>query len=390
MTAVLTVDFIAFNKYVLPVASQGYPVMIRGSHGIGKSEVVYQTKDKFGWNEETQEIEYMTDENRNKLTPYIMVERRVSQMTEGDLLGIPDPKGFKINNETASKFRPFSWLVEACTQPSILFLDELDRGISEVRQGFFELADSRKIAGWELHPGTMIFAAINGGGEGGHRYQVNELDLAEADRWATFDLRPTVEDWINYGKESGKIHNLILDFISANHDHLEYNGDTEPGKKYPSRRSWTRLSKCFEKQGCLEKDTLDVRAIRFIGDSFVGIEAAGEFADFVEKYEFQVSPADIMDHGKVELTKGWQIGEYMGLADKIIRADYFKKELTENQMDNIVKWFVMLPSEVAMTVFNAIGAEEQKNIIEFHSRVVDGVAISDIICEIITGTTSKE
>jgi len=389
---ILSVDFLTFRKYALPVAMQGFPVMLRGDHGIGKSQGVYQLVDDIGWDEEENKVRFIKD--KDNLTPYEIVERRVSQMTEGDLLGIPDPVGFDINGKQASKFRPFSWLVKACTQPVILFLDELDRGIAEVRQGFFELADSRKIAGWELHPGTVIFSAINGGGENAHRYQVNELGLAESDRWATFDLRPTVEDWLNYGKiEKDGIPNvnpLILEFIQTNPHHLEYPGMIEPGKKYPSRRSWTRLSDCLVEFGCLERETVSAHAIRFIGDSFVGIEAAGEFAEFVENYEFKVSPEDILDRGMHKKTADFTMNQQLALADKMERSKLLEKKLTKKQMKNFCNWFMLVPAEIAMKLFNALAAGPDENPIDFHSSKVGGVEMSDYLCRIITGMGTEE
>ena len=69
----------------------------------------------------------------------------------------------------------------------------------EVRQGIFELTDSRKINGHYLHPDTVIIGAVNGG-EHGSQYQVGEFDPAELDRWTVFDLSPTVEDFLHWAK----------------------------------------------------------------------------------------------------------------------------------------------------------------------------------------------
>lgn len=390
-SVVLPVDFPAFRKYALPIAMEGFPVMLRGDHGIGKSQAVYQLVDDLGWDEENQKVRFLRD--NPDLVPYEVVERRVSQMTEGDLLGIPDPEGFNVNGSTASKFRPFSWLVKACTQPCVLFLDELDRGIAEVRQGFFELADSRKIAGWQLHPGTVIFSAINGGGENAHRYQVNELGLAEADRWATFDLRPTVEDWLNYGKKEKdgipNVNPLILEFIQTNNHHLEHNEDVEPGKIYPTRRSWKRLNDCLSNQGLLSEGKIDDRAIRFMGNAFVGIEAAGEFADFCKNYEFQVSPEDIIDRGMWKKTENWSMNQHLALADKMERSKILHEKLEGARMKNFCRWFVRLPAEVGMKMFNALSAGPNDNTIELHGMNIDGVEMADHLCELLTGTPAS-
>ena len=109
----------------------------------------------------------------------------------------------------------------------------------EVRQGFFELADSRKIAGQYLHKDTLVFAAVNSG-ENSSQYQVGEMDPAELDRWTTFDLEPTIGDWLNWAKN--KVNPIIWDFINQDQNQLEHKGDFEPNKVYPSRRSWHRFS----------------------------------------------------------------------------------------------------------------------------------------------------
>ena len=122
---------------VLPfVTDANHPVLLRGRHGIGKSSVVYQ---------------YAASLNMP------IVERRASQMTEGDLLGLPTV------DEGVTAFCPPDWFATACDTGVVLFLDEVDRATLEVRQGIFELCDSRKLAGHSLHPDTLIFAAVNGG-----------------------------------------------------------------------------------------------------------------------------------------------------------------------------------------------------------------------------------
>ena len=189
----MSVSFSELNRCLPYVLTSKYPVLLRGRHGIGKSQVVYQYAESMD---------------------LPVVERRASQMTEGDLLGIPSPESMMINGKEATKFRPFDWLVQACTEPVVLFFDEIDRAIVEVRQGIFELTDSRKLAGWHLHPGTYIVAAINGG-EGVSTYQVGEMDPAELDRWSVFDIEPSTEDWIDWALDNN-INQNIISFIREN------------------------------------------------------------------------------------------------------------------------------------------------------------------------------
>ena len=189
----MTIDFKTLINNILPhVLDSKFPVLLRGRHGIGKSTVVYQIAKERG---------------------LPVVERRASQMTEGDLLGLP-----KVNNNVTQWLAP-EWLDTACKNPVVLFLDEVDRATLEVRQGIFELCDSRKIAGHSLHKDTLIFACVNGG-QHGAEYQVNEFDPAELDRYTVFDVEPTVEDWLAWAE--GKVADPIWDFINHNHNHLHH------------------------------------------------------------------------------------------------------------------------------------------------------------------------
>ena len=129
----MSIDFKTMLTVLPHVTDARFPVLIRGRHGIGKSQVVYQLAANAG---------------------LPVVERRASQMTEGDLVGLPSIDG----NRTS--FNPPDWFKEACEEPSVLFLDEVDRATLEVRQGIFELTDSRKLNGHHLHPDTIVFAGI--------------------------------------------------------------------------------------------------------------------------------------------------------------------------------------------------------------------------------------
>ena len=207
----MAIDFKTFLKVAPLVTDVRKPILLRGRHGVGKSQVVYQFAETVG---------------------LPIVERRASQMTEGDLIGLPS-----VDNGRTS-WNPPDWFKSACEQPVVLFLDEVDRATIEVRQGIFELTDSRKLNGHHLHEDTLIFAAINGG-EHGAQYQVGDMDPAELDRWTVFDVEPSIEDWLEWGKEN--VSQITWDFVNQNRQHLEHEGEFEPNKVYPSRRSWDRF-----------------------------------------------------------------------------------------------------------------------------------------------------
>ena len=73
----MAIDFRTFSSTAPLVLESKYPVLLRGRHGIGKSQVI------------------------SSCTEYALChgKRRASQMTEGDLLGIPSPDSVNINGD---------------------------------------------------------------------------------------------------------------------------------------------------------------------------------------------------------------------------------------------------------------------------------------------------
>jgi hypothetical protein len=341
----MAIDFKTFSSIAPLVLDSKYPVLLRGRHGVGKSQVVYQIAT-------------------NMRLP--VVERRASQMTEGDLLGIPSPDGININGEQASKFRPFEWLVQACTEPVILFFDEVDRATVEVRQGIFELTDSRKLAGWHLHEDTVICAAINGG-EHSAQYQVGEMDPAELDRWTTFDIEPTVEDWLDWAQDG--INELIWDFINQNRKHLEHLDDFEPGKVYPSRRSWDRLNQTLSQADLFNKPRDS--AVFNLASVFVGFEAAVSLCDFIKNYAKIVTVENILVDGKIDLTETFGINDHAALVEKMSGNGVFNDVLKKKELKNLATYFKTLPSEVAMKLWYSLTANggDNANVLNLHPLI---------------------
>ena len=356
----MAIDFKTFDNIAPHIVAQRLPVLLRGRHGIGKSQVVYQFAAAQG---------------------LPVVERRASQMTEGDLLGLPNVSDDDATGLPVTTFNAPDWLHTASTQPVVLFLDEVDRATPEVRQGIFELTDSRKIAGRTLHPDTLIFAAVNGG-EHGSQYQVGEMDPAELDRWVCFDVEPTIEDWLTWA--TSNIDTVIWDFINQNRDHLDHQGEFEPNKVYPSRRSWQRLNDVLTTASLLQANEASA-ALFPIAAGIVGFEAAVTFNDFVANYDRQLTVEDILVHGQISKTSDWGINDHCAMIEKFVGAEVFEAELDEGSTDNLARYFISLPSEAAMKLWTALGNGKMENTIALHKARVDDQSVSQYIVDILTG-----
>lgn len=352
----MAIDFKTFLNVVPHVAEAKYPVLMRGRHGIGKSQVVYQLA---------------------KALDRPVVERRASQMTEGDLIGLPSIAG------NATSWNPPNWFKFACQNPCVLFFDEVDRATLEVRQGLFELTDSRKLNGHKLHDDVLIFAAVNGG-EHGANYQVSDMDPAELDRYTVFDLEPTVEDWLTWAKD--KVSSVVWDFINQNRNHLEHSGDIEPNKVYPSRRSWERFNKTVDNAGLLNEAS---PTLYQLANAFVGMEAGVAFNDFVLNYDRQVTVEDVLTGKAPEMTKGFSDIDHVALVEKLENSDQIKQKLTDDECANLFKYMVILPSEAFMKLWTAVGSSNQDNAISLHGQSLEGgKSFKALLVEMLTGKKS--
>ena len=318
-------------------------IMVRGPHGVGKSQIFKQIADKLGLE---------------------LIDRRLSQMTEGDLLGLPELA------DGVTRFCPPDWYMAACKAPKVVLLDEYNRGTLEVIQTAMQITLDRELNGWKLHPETRIYAAINASAD----YNVNELDFAQADRFWTIDLEPTVEDWLNWAK-GALVDDVIIDFIRQQPKHLRQTGQMEPGKVYPSQRSWDRLDRSLKhaKLAPSQIAGTDQKGLYFISVGFVGFEAASALADFVKNYESQITALDILDGWKKNKDKVLKLSadKQNAVLEKVL--DYCGKvTLTDKQSDNIAAMLKELSGEMMVSFVNKLMALNRvDNLRAIHSRVRD-------------------
>lgn len=345
-----------FNK---PEAN--FPIMIRGRHGVGKSELVYQVAKSLNMK---------------------VVERRISQMMEGDLMGLPTTDGNKTS------WNHPDWYRECCDEPRVLFFDEVDRGDQQVRQGIMEIGDSRKFNGLALHPNTIIIAAVNGG-KYASDYQVSEMDPAEMDRWVVYDVEPTVDDWLEWAKNN--VNNVIYSFILNNKDHLEHKDVFDPSEVYPSRRSWARLDKVLSRASLFEDMKQNLSLILDIASGFVGFPAAVALQEYISKYEEHMTAEDIVVHGQWRKAQTWGVNEHLAMSRKIGDSSLLTTKLPQDQLTNLANYFMLLPSECAASFWILFCGKAEENyqnpnMVDFNRTYADnGIMVAQHYASILTG-----
>lgn len=249
-------------------------VMLRGIHGIGKSQIVRKIAKVIA--------------KKEGINDFKVIDRRLSQMSEGDVIGLPSTDG------NVTRFNPPDWYKEACEFPRVLFLDELNRATPEVMQAAFQIALDHELNGWKLHPKSRVFTAINNSAA----YTVNEMDPALIDRFFVIDLSPTTQDWVDWAKDSdpetgGCIHQNLIDFIQQADSWLDPQKNSDPSDKTTSRRTWASLNYSLVEAGIMDQPEHELFYPMCLG--FIGPEATIAFHNFVKTIDNQISGEDIVE-----------------------------------------------------------------------------------------------
>lgn len=339
-------DLVAVLKLLPP----GKSVLIVGPHGIGKSQITKQIAKFFG-----QEH----------------IDRRLAQMTEGDMIGMP------VVTDDVTRFLPVDWFMRGCNKSVTMLLDELNRATMEIMNAAFQVILDRELNGNKLHPETRVFACINAGSH----YSVNEMDHALVNRFAVFHLEPDNQDWIDWARSVG-IDSLIVEYISTHEEALRFKDldKMESLACYPTPRGWESVDTCLKHAKMSPSDvcgkSVPASFYQMI-TSILGAPTALGFTRFVETYNRIVSATDVMDNYPSNKERVKAIGHdaIVALLEKIGR--HCKDNVwTEAQVTNLENFVVdNCNGEDLVLVFQQVmQAKQMQNIQSFHkTKVIDAI-----------------
>lgn len=349
-------------------------MLLRANHGVGKSKVVRQVsatvrkdlieKIKEGVTLRLRDGDVVELAQFRALAAeknfFPVVDRRLSQMTEGDMVGLPSTDG------EVTRFNPPDWYKKACNTPCVLFLDEINRATPEVMQAAFQIVLDRELQGWKLHPLTRVYAAVNTGAA----YTVNEMDPALLDRFFTIDLDPSVEEFLAWARDTdpvqgGNLNPVIPDFIQTTkrpggENWLYAPKNAEPGGVHPSPRSWEMVNSALTFAGIVEDPTNELFYHMTMG--FVGVEAAIAFREFAKNHDSRVTGHELVNkyHEPSVQAKVKRLGQ--GRQNDIVEkvASYVIQEvqkLNERQGENLKNLMKDLPDELRISLWSKLTSQ---------------------------------
>jgi len=336
-------------------------ILIRGPHGIGKSELIATIA-------------------KNKGLPVIDV--RASTMSEGDVVGFPNLDAIKKFG--VATFALPSWYVAACKKPAVLFLDELNRGLIGVLNGMLQIVLDRKLGSdvtgmpVPLHKDTIVIAAVNWGAD----YTITEMDPALLSRFWIADFMPSDQDWILWAQSVGNIDPLIIDFIKMHPQHLREKKAVDPNRVSPNQRAWAMLDSVIKHNGVklYEPETytsITMDSLYSIATGFVGFETAAAFQSFVKNYSKILTAQDVLDDWSSTKQKISYLSaeRILDLCSKI--KDFAEKnDISSDQCKNLIEFHNSLSGEQNFHLFKimmSLPKEREASIEPYISAVSLGI-----------------
>jgi len=238
---ILTKDSVPIGEKVIDLICLAWasrrPIILRGPHGLGKSEIVEQAA-------KSMEINYRCMD--------------LSIMEPPDLLGMPKivgeslkyyppatlPVGETIEVQIKSKGKKAK--IKKIDHEGVLCFEELNRCDDAMQAPCLQLLTARKLNEYELPSGWSIIACINPSGD---EYNVNDIDPALLSRFMVIDICAGKKEWLKWANKN-KVHEAVVNVVSEHPDPFDVKTGVPP-------RTWHYVSQilsAFNKYEGLNED----------------------------------------------------------------------------------------------------------------------------------------
>jgi hypothetical protein len=332
-----------------------HSVLLEGRHGLGKSEVVAQ----------------IAAEQSSRLgKQFGFVDIRLGQNEVGDLIGIPRAvdkytvthkvfdggslKSLDIVAENVTVHDLPLWFPRDPNSYGFMFFDELNRGGRDTQQWAMQIVLDYKSNFHEVPYNWRVIAACN---DDQDIYSILTLDPALYDRFLIIKFAPTVPEWLNYAEKYG-VHDAIIKYITKFPTDLDVPDRIESGKRYPSRRSWVKLSNTIQHMASTGDDPLlDLDYLILLASGYVGTPTAVNLSEFIKK-EYKVYSAEEILNNFPKLEEDFQkmIATDFTFYNKIV-VSYIKKsglqKLSAKHTANLFSFVKVMPRETAAGFWSA-------------------------------------
>jgi MoxR-like ATPase len=207
---------------------------------------------------------------------------------------------YNLSNDTLQLARQ-NKVSYADARRSVLFLDEFNRAPADILNASLQLILDHRLHNHILPTvrgqETLIVAAVN---PTGGDYTVQEFDPALLDRFVDCEAEADFKAWLTWAKENN-VNKVVIDFLTENQNKFHF--VPEDGSKGASPRSWTRLASFIDR---VDDTSADIMTHYIKGT--VGSALAARFISFYNSYSSSMSSKDLEKLIKKEIARAKRAG----------------------------------------------------------------------------------
>jgi hypothetical protein len=301
-----------------------------GAPGVGKSEGVRQIAEGLG---------YVTGKKA------VVTDVRLLLYSPVDLRGIPTKDA---QSQLAVWLKPKIFdMDESEDTINFLFLDELSAAPQSVQSAAYQICLDRKIGEHTLPDNCIVIAAGNRTTDKSVAYK---MPKALCNRLMHFCIEPSYSSWKTWALKNG-IDEHIIGYLAFDNSRLCVEPDSSD-LAYPTPRSWAFASNILKNfQGDIKLSSTLIR-------SCVGVDTAMEFEQWCKVFNDLPSTESIID-GLCNSYPKTHDSLYALTSSLAVTLYREKKELTEEQIDNVCAYAAKFPPDFASMLFKDLNYDQE-------------------------------
>lgn len=263
----IRVNTVLAKKAMATAIKAGLVVMLTGSPGIGKSDIVQDVANDFSLE---------------------LIDIRLAQCEPPDLGGFPCPD--MVRQRAA--YLPFdTFPLEGDTLPAgkqgwLIFLDEFNSADRSVQKAAYKLLLNRMVGQFKLHPNVVIVCAGNLDTDNA---LVEEMSSALESRLIHLELEIDHLAWLDWGRANQLDHRILAHIRQEPANLSSFDPKTNSDQKtYACPRTWYFGHKLLQHMDIDDDECLPLLA------GTISEGPARKFLSYIKVYQFQPSIDDIV------------------------------------------------------------------------------------------------
>jgi MoxR-like ATPase len=327
------------NNTLQSTGQRGTPILIWGTHGLGKTQSVMDYARQNNW-----KIAYCAPAQFEEM---------------GDLHGLPtlmDPDK-TISGDEYTIYSPPEWVPKE-EGPGILLLDDINRADDRMLRGVMQLLQNFEMLSWKLPPQWQIVATAN---PDNGDYSVTPMDDAMLTRMMHITLNFDAKIWAEWAQATG-LDPRGIDFV------LTY-PEAVTGKRTTPRS----LAQFFDQISHIEDLAADIDLVLVLAKSTLDDNTVSSFMGFIQDDLARlIDPVDILNASDFSTVKSTIEAVAVGKKgekrlDRIstictrlylhLKQPEYKPESTHTS--NLVSFFLLdtIPNDLKMSLYMDVNKE---------------------------------